>query len=599
MVESGFKTLVDAFAVVQNEHLFNVFNSKDNVVEEFNETNARYYSQSQCAIALERVFSRIYKYLQFKSTTSETFQRHINIDNGYKYLTIDTLKKSDHGLDIYYDLEKDSQENVEKHYLRYLKKLKEYVNSTSADSGIGLTPAEKAILKEFCDILSKQTLDWIKYGLKWDLCPLLQRMVEKVDELSPRKLMARSLTRDSGGSAGGHDDYSSSNPYSDDSSETTEEYKAYDLFINFDKNGFMDASWKARGNVSVPGELTHDWVSDNQLHIKLDGNTDGIDLSKVIINGAKPTYTYTYRESGTNKTIPIDYNIAGYTLMPKSQSLKFTANHVVTSVDFAEESILYVYAAWSSDYILEFSSDNSHYREGDPVGYMAPRKLSSENNKAPMCGFTSPGESRKKNLYFNSPSSAAHKWQSVDAYNTEANNPKISLYGFKEWECTIGAIRYVLRQNDPLKISTFNLDCPPVIRMTAYWERAYDVISFTIDENKYCEVCIDVTVNRVVYPNHAPIIQPETGTWKFYGWDCSEGDYLPGVDRNSTVICGTASNPLVCGQEDGYIVCKEDDIDYTVPIKAYLVEHKVKKFNVTFKYMDESGNHAEHYEEVA
>ena len=191
MLESGFKTLVDAFSVVQNEHLFNVFNSNINEVEEFNETNARYYSQSQCAIALERVFSRIYKYLQFKSTTSETFQRHINIDNGYKYLTIDTLKKSDHGLDIYYDLEKDSEENVEKHYLRYLQKLKEYANSTPSDSGIGLTPSEKAILKEFCDILSKQTLDWLDE--KWDLCPLLQRMSEKVDELSPRKLMASAV----------------------------------------------------------------------------------------------------------------------------------------------------------------------------------------------------------------------------------------------------------------------------------------------------------------------------------------------------------------------------------------------------------------------
>ena len=103
MMERGFKALLDAFAVVQNEHLFNVFNSNDDVVEEFNETNAKHYSQSQCAIALERVFSRIYKYLQFKSTTSETFQRHINIDSGYKYLTTDSLKNSDHELKYYYD----------------------------------------------------------------------------------------------------------------------------------------------------------------------------------------------------------------------------------------------------------------------------------------------------------------------------------------------------------------------------------------------------------------------------------------------------------------------------------------------------------------
>lgn len=103
MMESGFKTLIDAFAVVKNEHLFNVFNSESNEVEAFALANASKYSQSQCAIAIERIFSRIYKYLQFKSTTSETFQRHINIDSGYKYLTSDSLKKSDHELKYYYD----------------------------------------------------------------------------------------------------------------------------------------------------------------------------------------------------------------------------------------------------------------------------------------------------------------------------------------------------------------------------------------------------------------------------------------------------------------------------------------------------------------
>lgn len=221
MVKSGFKTLVDAFAVVQNEHLFNVFNSNDNVVEEFNETNAKYYSQSQCAIALERVFSRIYKYLQFKSTTSETFQRHINIDSGYKYLTTESLKNSDHGLKYYYDPDDEKKLHI-KSYLRYLKKLNEYVNSTSSDSGIGLTAAEKAILKEFCDILSKQTLDWL--DKKWDLCPLLQRASEKIDELSPRKLMSRAGEMDV-------NEYSQSN--------------SYNLTIVFGKPKCITGTWKA------------------------------------------------------------------------------------------------------------------------------------------------------------------------------------------------------------------------------------------------------------------------------------------------------------------------------------------------------------------
>ena len=74
-------------------------------MEEFDPVKAGQYSQSQCAIVIERVFSRIYKYLQFKSTTSETFQRHINIDSGYKYLTTNSLKKSDHSLKYYYDPE--------------------------------------------------------------------------------------------------------------------------------------------------------------------------------------------------------------------------------------------------------------------------------------------------------------------------------------------------------------------------------------------------------------------------------------------------------------------------------------------------------------
>lgn len=40
---------------------------------------------------IERVFSRLYRYLRFKSTTGETFKKHINVDMGYKYLDSDTI----------------------------------------------------------------------------------------------------------------------------------------------------------------------------------------------------------------------------------------------------------------------------------------------------------------------------------------------------------------------------------------------------------------------------------------------------------------------------------------------------------------------------
>lgn len=222
MVQAGFKALVDAFSVVQNEHLFNVYNSATCVVEEFDASKAKNYSQSQCAIALERVFSRIYKYLQFKSTTGETFQRHINIDSGYKYLTTESLKDSDHKLDIYYDFDEDKSRHIEKHYLRYLKKLNYYLgNLDETPPDIGLTDHERAILQQFCEILSKETLDWLDE--KWDLCPLLKHSSDQPGGLSPRKLMARAV-------GDGDEDNG----------------QVYSLCIEFRKNGSMNSGWNAR-----------------------------------------------------------------------------------------------------------------------------------------------------------------------------------------------------------------------------------------------------------------------------------------------------------------------------------------------------------------
>ena len=63
MLEKGCETLIDAFSIIKSEHLFNIYNSNLNRVEEFTETNAKYYSQGQCAIVIERIFSRLYKYL--------------------------------------------------------------------------------------------------------------------------------------------------------------------------------------------------------------------------------------------------------------------------------------------------------------------------------------------------------------------------------------------------------------------------------------------------------------------------------------------------------------------------------------------------------
>lgn len=63
MLEAGCRALEDAFSVLKAKNVFNIFNSGFNKIEGFNIDNADQYSQSQCAIVIERVFSELYKYL--------------------------------------------------------------------------------------------------------------------------------------------------------------------------------------------------------------------------------------------------------------------------------------------------------------------------------------------------------------------------------------------------------------------------------------------------------------------------------------------------------------------------------------------------------
>ena len=122
------------------------------MVEEFNPENAKSYSQAQCAVVIERVFSGLYRYLQFKSTAGEEFQRHINIDNGYKYLTTESIMESDNAdSHVYYS------EDDEIPYLRYLTKIHSYLDG----GNYLLTSSEKEVLGQFIEILSEKEADWL------------------------------------------------------------------------------------------------------------------------------------------------------------------------------------------------------------------------------------------------------------------------------------------------------------------------------------------------------------------------------------------------------------------------------------------------------
>lgn len=111
---------------------------------------------------IERVFSSLYKYLQFKSTTGEEFSKHINIDCGYKYLDTESLSTSDNPKCVAYHNGRiagnPAKDKDEVPYLRYLKRLDDFYRSNSNV----LNENERAILGHVIDnVLSRTTPEWM------------------------------------------------------------------------------------------------------------------------------------------------------------------------------------------------------------------------------------------------------------------------------------------------------------------------------------------------------------------------------------------------------------------------------------------------------
>ena len=307
MVGAGFDALEDAFSVIKNEHIFNIFNSSKNEIEEFNPSNADSYSQGQCAIVIERVFSRLYKYLQFKSTTGEMFRQHINMDSGYKYLSTDSLLKSDNPTTAYYSPDDEVD------YLRYLAKVSEYVNGENPPN-IGLTSSEETVLQKFCGILGKKAESWIYRN--WDLCPLQADDSSDDDglhALSP-ELLQRSSTRGV-----------------DDPSRRT-------LYVDFNLSRHM--KWINDDIQSCIG-ADEGWTftSNGLLRFDIqDPESDGweVNLGGIKVND-KPIYSGDYR---------VEYDLVGFGRVNKGIPT-YTTDSVVKSMDFDSGSqTLVLYAIW-------------------------------------------------------------------------------------------------------------------------------------------------------------------------------------------------------------------------------------------------------------
>lgn len=149
-----------------------------------------------------------------------------------------------------------------------------------------------------------------------------------------------------------------------------------------------------RDCISIPSDWNVTWQSNDIVAISLD-SISGVNLAQIKLkDGMNPTYNY-------SSSVVSKYEIAGYTMSYGGSEIRFSPTHVVTEVDFADESSLMVYVAWNPEYILEFYSDQSHYKPGEVSGSMAARKLSSTNYKVPQCTFIPPSGTCKKFTYFN------------------------------------------------------------------------------------------------------------------------------------------------------------------------------------------------------
>lgn len=136
------------------------------------------------------MFSRLYKYIHFKSTTGETFQKHINIDSGYKYHTTESLLKSDNPTsDVYYDDRNVSSTTPP--YLSYLTKLLEYLD----DSSSVLDIHEKAVIKNAIQVLGRKFPNFVD---EWNVCPLCHKEEgdeDSINALQSPRMLSRFLSR--------------------------------------------------------------------------------------------------------------------------------------------------------------------------------------------------------------------------------------------------------------------------------------------------------------------------------------------------------------------------------------------------------------------
>ena len=600
MIDCGYDALYDAFCVLRNEHVFNIYNSNGNgCIEEFNPNNANYYSQAQCAIVIERVFSRLYKYLKFKSTTFETFQRHFNVDMGYKYLDPESILNSEANRDFYYH-DSDAVK-----YIRYLDKLKTYTGDESDSdevknakeeylkNTIGLSNSEVEVLKNFVRILSLQVRRYILNDSQdWNLCPfcLRDRDASKVEprsvaELEPEQEPETRTFRSSLMKG------VSLSPLKSRAVDEDESVPSRTVTINFNLSSDMQMGSEDVEFEGIP--FAHDELGLSQRGTPVqvsfsipesDFPVDVQTLARVVKN--RPRFTY---GNGTD-TQDIPFDLSGFSTSRSSTTVQFGMDSVIDIGTMGGNYSMVLYAMWKpTKYILKFNGGNDIAVSGSmPDQEVLPDQTFVVN----QCQFH-PAEMESVFTYFEPPAGA--EW--IKGVSQTA--PFVYRYEFLNWEFRSGNGRlYRVGDGQQTVITSSGSVGNPVVEFTAKWEQAYGRITFLVDGQPYCDVMTNMELNQLVYPDANPsFVDPHR---IFLGWSLPEGYYIPGIDEGTQIVCGDGLEPVLCRPTDtGYIVCvNHEKTDYGIQVSAYVGDTSLSQYEVQFKYMNESGEYKVAKEDV-
>jgi hypothetical protein len=109
--------------------------------------------------------------------------------------------------------------------------------------------------------------------------------------------------------------------------------------------------------------------------------------------------------------------------------------------------------------------------------------------------------------------------------------------------------------------ATYKGNGKPVILLVAKWKKAYDVISFNVAGETYCDVLVDKGNPVLEYPPEAPHFSSGYG-YEFMDWDMLEGMRLPAIDEtpNVDIMCGTGEGQVLC--HGPWVAGDVVDVDY-------------------------------------